>query len=652
MLQRLKKWKQSGGLLVLLLICLVTPAEAILKDLGPIDPVHGYPVWYRDFSTGISANGQDFPQGLPLALCDSATQNANGYLCGLLPEAADLGNGVPGYDPALPRDFATNFPGESFYFTADSVLAAGGDIGDAVLVIGLEAAFAGLAVQQGDQITFARVRIRVDINTPGNYRITHPYGVHVFPNVAAGIKTINFTEDIGIGGLGNFNGALTGAIGPFVTWDTEFPIVVGDEVFIGDPNVPHTITGSPFGTNFFRIERIDAQGNQLSVRESSDFTVTGKIFTTPIASPLTATRASYARNASGAHIFVFADADVVSNAPPSLSSLQVSAAGIAPTLMSTDGNGHFFAHLSTTFDTLPATVTITNIADVPANLIEVPVTDEVYISSAIYNSDTQVMTLSASSSDTFAPPILTTNYGDLIGGQQFVTDVMAPLPSITVVSSANGQDTEQIQVTSAAIANGQIASPNGGEVLVSGSQVTITWADFSPDAVRYRLFYLDQNNTPHLIANVGNVNSYVWTVPSVTVEEPGLLIRMSAFDMADNKVGLDFSDAPFSIVPDPDQLRVVVPNGGEALISGSVFNIQWNSAVGATRYRLFYLDADGTAHLIAIVGNVSSYDWTVPAVIAEETGKLIRVTAFDAAGQKIGFDLSDAPFVIQPAPIP
>ena len=33
---------------------------------------------------------------------------------------------------------------------------------------------------EGDQISFARIRIRVDVPTAGTYVITHPYGVEVF----------------------------------------------------------------------------------------------------------------------------------------------------------------------------------------------------------------------------------------------------------------------------------------------------------------------------------------------------------------------------------------------------------------------------------------------------------------------------------------
>ena len=43
--------------------------------------------------------------------------------------------------------------------------------------LGIEAAFASENPVDGDQQSFARIRIRASVPTPGTYRITHPYGV-------------------------------------------------------------------------------------------------------------------------------------------------------------------------------------------------------------------------------------------------------------------------------------------------------------------------------------------------------------------------------------------------------------------------------------------------------------------------------------------
>ena len=82
---------------------------------------------------------------------------------------------------------------ESFYFMGDSVFTANGV--DVTYVSNLEAAFGGGAPAANDQITFARIRIRITLPATapgGNYTVTHPYGVEVF-SVApgGGIKVIN-----------------------------------------------------------------------------------------------------------------------------------------------------------------------------------------------------------------------------------------------------------------------------------------------------------------------------------------------------------------------------------------------------------------------------------------------------------------------------
>ncbi|MGE5839818.1 MAG: hypothetical protein ACM34H_07770, partial [Deltaproteobacteria bacterium] len=152
---------------------------------------------------------------------------------------------------------------EAFWWLADAQvrpLVAGGK---AILVMGLEAAYGGTGeVIDGNQMSFARIRVRVDVAQAGNYRITHPYGVLSFPNVTVA-EGINFTEDIGgfnpLDPAAAFAGALAGKIGPFLTWpnfatDPALLDPVTGARYIGDPAVAHTVTGGTNG-NVFRIER-------------------------------------------------------------------------------------------------------------------------------------------------------------------------------------------------------------------------------------------------------------------------------------------------------------------------------------------------------------------------------------------------------------
>ena len=194
------KTHKLAVLFLLVGLLLATTAQAALFRVGPNDvpspPGNGYPLWYQD------------TLGVALDLCVPTTVNQlDPCLLAPLP-------GAP--PPTLPFSFPDNWLDEFFWYGADATLDFDGT-NSALLVQAVEAAFGGGPPAIGDQITFARIRIRIDAPVDGNYTVTYPYGEQVFPNVTAGIKAINVTSDIGIGAPGDFTGALNSAIGPFLT---------------------------------------------------------------------------------------------------------------------------------------------------------------------------------------------------------------------------------------------------------------------------------------------------------------------------------------------------------------------------------------------------------------------------------------------------
>ncbi|HKI50640.1 MAG TPA: Ig-like domain-containing protein [Geothermobacteraceae bacterium] len=253
-----------------LIVLMLSPAFAGFNQLGaPIEP-HGFPEHYRD------------DNGVELMLCLDG-DGVNG-LCFFDP-----------IDPANADSVALQVGGESFYWLSEAStrpLVAGGK---AVLVMALEAAFAGGDAKNGDQMTFGRIRIRVDVPVPGTYTVTHPFGTEVFENVTVA-DGINSTIDIGAinvldPALG-FEGALDAQVGPFLTWpdyelDPTLQVLDVDGVtvltqYVGDPGVPHVVTGSPIVDathlsgfqNYFRVE--GPEGSDL-ISETDLFTVMGKV---------------------------------------------------------------------------------------------------------------------------------------------------------------------------------------------------------------------------------------------------------------------------------------------------------------------------------------------------------------------------------------
>lgn len=265
------------------------PAEPEgLAKTGPIDPSNGFPYWYEDRS------------GTKLELCLNPTPAT-------APEdAPNAGEQIPGGgycltpfempDENAPMVFPDNFPGEAFWWTSEAHIDPPADNPNgpsALLVMAQEAAFANENPAEVDQMSFGRIRVRLNDAVSGaTYRFTHPYGVETIvaedkdgdpatPNDGR----IFVTEDIGCFPTPlqscNFDKALSGRIGPFLKWD---PAVApaAPEGHVGDPDVPHKVVGSPKGTNFFKIEQTkDANGRPLQqpvvVGETDLFAVTGKI---------------------------------------------------------------------------------------------------------------------------------------------------------------------------------------------------------------------------------------------------------------------------------------------------------------------------------------------------------------------------------------
>src|SRR5919112_2484602 len=173
-----------------------------LTAVGPVNTEYGFPSWYEDSNK------------TRVELC----LDAENPLCGFLP------GDIP--DETAPISFPDNFPEEAFYMLAGSELDLPGG-GRAVLVLGLEAAFAN-TVTQGDQVVFGRQRIVVK-GGPANSTLTfqHPYGTITIDTDGAGDGKL--VEDISPA-IGNFTTALKSNLGPFLKWDTGAP-----EGYLGDP---------------------------------------------------------------------------------------------------------------------------------------------------------------------------------------------------------------------------------------------------------------------------------------------------------------------------------------------------------------------------------------------------------------------------------
>jgi hypothetical protein len=437
-------------------------AQLAAVDPGPYTFATGkFPMWYQDNNS------------LSLELCQSRAASsrspgapgAPSYMCILNPE--------PGvFDDTLPMVFPDNWPPEAFWFLAETSINDVGGYGVDAYVAGIEAAFAAENPVDGDQASFARIRLRINVPVAGTYTITHPYGTETVNVTTPGRRAINITRDIGIGAPGNFAGALGGEVGPFLQsvngpYTEVNPDTGAIERFVGDPNLTEAVTGSPFGNNFLRI--VGPPGTI----QTTLFTVSGKILDSRAQTPAEIGRATYRRTSTGpgtssTRVEVFGKSANSSSLCFRETVALVPGPPQTPCLtgMLGDGTGQFFGH-RLTGSTVPSVVVLT--ATDPTSTtrptaVSSKVTDVVKVQTARYNWSNHSLLIEATSSDeVVVPDMVAQGYGRLSksGTLQRLTvaDLTQPPATVTIKSASGGSDTEPVVVVGTAPDTGENQAP-------------------------------------------------------------------------------------------------------------------------------------------------------------------------------------------------
>ncbi|MFJ7111143.1 hypothetical protein ACIQU2_26740 [Pseudomonas sp. NPDC098740] len=440
--------KTAVALVVSALAQGVALAALFAVDPGPYVPANGsFAAWYQD------THGRTLELCLSKAVSSrvASAPGAPAYMC--------LLNPTPGvFDDTQPVVFPSNFPDEAFWFTGDGSIVDTARGIDLTYVSAVEAAFAAEEPVDGDQVSFGRIRIRVDVPTAGVYTITHPYGVDIFDVPAGGRRAINMTRDIGIGTPKTYDGALKSDIGPFLRsvngpYTETNPATGSAEHFVGDPNLEEAFTGSPFNTNYIRIEG----PNGLDLR-TTVMAISGKLATVVRPTPMITERSTYSRKAGESA--PVAQQDVFVMAPPPPATVTLDSNTPVLNLTEADTSGHWYAQ-SATNPTLPNNLVLTadNHLAIPSSTpttLSMPLTDLVVIQTAQYSLSSAQITVVASTSDETSPPVLTatTSTGVAIGalsGDGAVKSLatgISPIPpaKVRVTSSNGGSDTEEVVI--------------------------------------------------------------------------------------------------------------------------------------------------------------------------------------------------------------
>ncbi len=184
----------------------------------------------------------------------------------------------------------------------------------------------------------------------------------------------------------------------------------------------------------------------------------------------------------------------------------------------------------------------------------------------------------------------------------------------------------------------KVTSPNGGEKWSLGSSQNITWDAGGIANVKIEYTINNGNSWVTLIASTPSNGFYTWS------QIPNTLSTNCKVRISDAQDGapVDESDLFFSIVPAPD-IKVVTPNGGETVQSGTNYEIRWTSE-NVENVRIEYTLNGGAVWttIINTTPSIGTYLWTnVP-----NTNSLQCKIRVSDAHNGTPFDISDQNFQI------
>ncbi len=183
--------------------------------------------------------------------------------------------------------------------------------------------------------------------------------------------------------------------------------------------------------------------------------------------------------------------------------------------------------------------------------------------------------------------------------------------------------------------NLKITSPNGNEVWRAGTMQSILWTSTNVDGVNLEYSINNGVSWKTIKNNVPSTGVYIWHVPS----EASYQCRVRVSDVSNAEI-MDAGDVQFTIAI----LDLLTPHDGEILLSGSPYNITWNSA-SISNVKLEFTTNDGTnwtninANLNALLG---SYAWTLPSGNIQQG----RIRISDVSKPAV-FDLNESGFVVK-----
>lgn len=193
-----------------------------------------------------------------------------------------------------------------------------------------------------------------------------------------------------------------------------------------------------------------------------------------------------------------------------------------------------------------------------------------------------------------------------------------------------------------------VLTPNGGEVIASGSAYTIRWgAPFS--ATRFDLAYSTNNGGSYTNIATGRTgNSYTWSVPKPAANSPQCRVRVIGKNCMGSTIGTDVSDRAFAI----EVVRLTAPNGGEIYSRAAIrtLPITWvanGTSQTVNKVTLSYSMYCGSSWttITSLKTNPGTYAWTLPNTNSSRYRVRVQLYRNNTA---LGSDMSNANFTVGP----
>ena len=176
-----------------------------------------------------------------------------------------------------------------------------------------------------------------------------------------------------------------------------------------------------------------------------------------------------------------------------------------------------------------------------------------------------------------------------------------------------------------------IAYPNGGEHILNGSSINITWKTDYPQGSKVSLWYSCEGvtgNYTKIASNLTGTSNYSWKANGSSND---CYTKGSMTDKYGTRV--DYSDEPFQIYDYP-RIELITPKGDENVKAGSKYWVTWNSSDGSSRLKMdVELKVGNGTNFTTLCSKLldsEKYEWDVPFV--DTNMSYLRIIGVDEVG--------------------